>query len=333
MKSTCWGVGWMSAFDLSAFHSIQCVMTSEDGTNGLKNGFWWTDGLKSWKKFWWITNSFWWSLGKLIMTTSVVFVCRLIMFEIFRNTHALCLVPTIWHGSLGVCQKSCVPGSITANSMELFFTTIHYTMYGSNHLKTSFPPKQELPHSFRLRILAQSNMYSWAARKPHLTWCGSGWWIASPQTLFVTCRCSYLAAHFHRRKTKTRVWVLCWSTSGWSLWSTLKSWAHALLMQVFLDISCASVASWPVASKLWTSLTVDLNIRTRYWHCHENKPRIVWDRDSRVMLHRTLWVDLSGVHWELEHPWIGFVFWAPRPNEHLGGLRAITFFIIGRGWR
>ncbi len=37
-------VGWVH---LTQVHSIWCMMTSEDGSNGLRNGFCWTDGL--WK--------------------------------------------------------------------------------------------------------------------------------------------------------------------------------------------------------------------------------------------------------------------------------------------
>ncbi len=41
-------------------HSIHCVMTSEDGSNSLKNGFWWTDGLRKVENYFqWIANSFW----------------------------------------------------------------------------------------------------------------------------------------------------------------------------------------------------------------------------------------------------------------------------------
>ncbi len=74
--------GWVH---LTQVHLMWWVMTSEDGLNGLKNGFWWTDGLKkSWKCL---------SMHhKILLVTArlshntalVMFICKSITFNFWK---------------------------------------------------------------------------------------------------------------------------------------------------------------------------------------------------------------------------------------------------------
>ncbi len=81
-----------------------------------------------------MTNSFNGCSAKSLYNSLVLFVCRSIVFKIFRNVCALFLIPSIWHGfSGGGGVKN--PASlvrITAKSMEFIFLAAHPTKRSPN---------------------------------------------------------------------------------------------------------------------------------------------------------------------------------------------------------